>query len=104
MPDKNEVPITVEAETGVKADSEGRYKLIIDTTGMPEGEYLIKGDGDVKGVNILRKEAKNASATVELRARGHIREGVAGADEAIPPAQPGRDMGVAARLTEWLGL
>jgi len=104
MPDRNEVPITVEAETGVKADSKGRYKLVIDTTGMPEGKYLIEGDGDVKSVSILRKEAKNASSTVEPGAGGQIREGVAGADEAIPPAQPGQDMGVAARLAEWLGL
>ena len=71
---------------------------------MPEGKYLIEGDGDVKSVSILRKEAKNASSTVEPGAGGQIQEVVAGADEAIPPAQPGQDMGVAARLAEWLGL
>ncbi len=46
------VPIKVEAETAVKADSEGRYSLAIDTSGIPAGDYNIEGDGDSKTIRI----------------------------------------------------
>ena len=46
------VPVKVEAETAVKADSEGKYSLTIDTTGIPAGDYNIKGDGDTKTIRI----------------------------------------------------
>ena len=46
------VPIKVEAETAVRADSEGRYSLAIDTSGIPAGDYNIEGDGDSKTIRI----------------------------------------------------
>jgi len=114
IPGKNEVPITVEAETSVVADSKGRYKLIIDTTGIPQGEYLIKGDGDAKSVQILGKDksAKNeiepGMATSSAREfeteERSLPEEVDAKENVNPPAPSSQSKGVIARLTEWLGL
>jgi len=72
MPGANEVPITIEAETGVLADSGGSYKLVIDTTGIPEGDYLIEGDGDEKTVRILSKGESSSSALAISEAEKEI--------------------------------
>ena len=113
IPGKSEVPITVEAETRALADSKGRYRLAIDTTGIPEGEYLIEGDGDAKTVQILGKDKphKNdvkpgASASPASKTEGEesVNEEADAADEATPPAQSGQGKGVFASLAEWLGL
>jgi len=123
MPGANEVPITIEAETGVLADSSGSYKLVIDTTGIPESDYLIEGDGDEKTVRILSREGSRSSA-----AAGSVAEKEIAADKekneinisaaasesageksvkeekAIPPAESGDTKDVISKLTEWLGL
>ena len=110
LPGKSEVPITVEAETRVVADSKGRYKLIIDTTGIPEGEYLIEGDDDAKTVQILSKDKNNVkpSATTssdsESNAEKLVQEEAGAEEKSTAPAQSGQSKGVVARLTEWLGL
>ncbi len=52
MPGSLEVPVTVEAETQVQADSAGRYELAIDTSGIPAGDYRIEGAGDTKTIRI----------------------------------------------------
>jgi hypothetical protein len=52
LPAATVVPVKVEAETAVKADSEGRYSLAIDTSGIPAGDYNIEGDGDSKTIRI----------------------------------------------------
>ncbi len=131
IPGKSEVPITIEAKTSVVADSKGRYKLIIDTTGIPESEYLIEGDGDAKTVQILGKDKKHVSAAEGSKGENTAGSGVdknginpdAGAgsasesiteksvqkesgaiDNASPPAQSGQSKGVIASLAEWLGL
>ncbi len=113
IPGANEVPITIEAETMAKADSKGRYKLVIDTTGIPEGEYLIEGDGDSKTVQILSKgkPPKNeikpgqaASSNSELEGGESVNTEAEAADKTSPPAQSGQSKGIIARLTEWLGL
>lgn len=46
------VPVKVEAETGIKADSTGSYSLVIDTSGIPAGDYIIEGSGDSKTIRI----------------------------------------------------
>ncbi len=46
------VPIGVVAETTTKADSEGKYTLVIDTSGIPDTEYKIQGAGDVKTIRL----------------------------------------------------
>jgi hypothetical protein len=128
MPGANEVPITIEAETGVLADSSGSYKLVIDTTGIPEGDYLIKGDGDEKTVRILSKEKCrpsalaiseaekeiaaykdkieiNLSAAASESAGGKsVNEEVSKEEKATPPAESGDTKDVISKLTEWLGL
>jgi hypothetical protein len=52
LPGATDVPVKVVAETAVRADSEGRYSLAIDTSGIPAGDYHIEGDGDSKTVRI----------------------------------------------------
>jgi hypothetical protein len=52
LPGATAVPVKVEAETAVRADSGGRYSLAIDTSGIPAGDYHIEGDGDSKTVRI----------------------------------------------------
>jgi len=46
------VPVTVQAETAVKADPSGRYRLAIDTTGIPAGDYIITGAGETKTIRL----------------------------------------------------
>ncbi len=46
------VSITVDAETTVAADSSGEYELVMDTSGVPEGEYRIRVGSEEKVVSI----------------------------------------------------
>jgi len=43
----SDVSVSVSAETTVYAGSDGSYRLAIDTTGIPEGDYRIRGAGDL---------------------------------------------------------
>ena len=131
MPGKNEVPITIEAETMARADSKGRYRLTIDTTGIPEGEYLIEGDGETKTVRILKKDKspsrapdgsvsdketgedrdKNgvmpgapASSTREIEGKESVQNEADAEEKATPPDDSGQGKGVVDRLAEWFGL
>jgi hypothetical protein len=52
LPGSTAVPVNIEAQTQVKADSAGKYKLIIDTSGIPAGDYRIQGAGDVKTIRL----------------------------------------------------
>ncbi|MDM7913171.1 MAG: carboxypeptidase-like regulatory domain-containing protein, partial [Methanotrichaceae archaeon] len=72
LPGATVVPVNVEAETVVRADSEGKYRLTIDTSGIPAGDYSIKGDGDSKTIRI----GSPASAPAAIPAdRGKEEEG-----------------------------
>jgi len=46
------VTIEIDAKTTVTADPGGKYKLTIDTTGIPAGDYKIEGAGDSKVIKI----------------------------------------------------
>ncbi len=46
------VPVQVKAETTVYAGPDGRYQLSVDTTGVPVGDYRIRGAGDVLVLSI----------------------------------------------------
>lgn len=56
------VPVKVEAETAVLADSKGKYSLTIDTSGIPAGDYRIEGNGDSKTIRIGSPSAAATSA------------------------------------------
>ncbi len=60
LPGSTEIPVTVEAQTQVQADSAGKYNLAIDTSGIPAGDYRIKGAGDSK---IIRLGGGDSSTT-----------------------------------------
>ena len=52
LPGSTQIPVNIEAQTQVKADSAGKYKLAIDTTGIPAGDYRIQGAGDAKTIRL----------------------------------------------------
>ena len=52
LPGSTEVPVNIEAQTQVQADSAGKYKLAIDTSGIPAGDYRIQGAGDAKTIRL----------------------------------------------------
>lgn len=52
LPGSTEIPVTVEAETQVQADSAGKYNLAIDTSGIPAGDYRITGAGETKVIRL----------------------------------------------------
>ena len=70
LPGSTEIPVTVEAETQVRADSAGKYNLAIDTSGIPAGEYRIAGAGDAKVVRL----GGGSSSSVSTSGKGN--EGV----------------------------
>jgi hypothetical protein len=60
------IPVTVEAETQVRADSAGKYNLAIDTSGIPAGEYRIAGAGDAKVVRLGDGSSSSVSTSSEV--------------------------------------
>lgn len=52
LPGALQVPVRVTAETAVRADSQGRYIMTIDTSGVPAGEYRIDGQGETKTIHL----------------------------------------------------
>ncbi len=52
LPGSTVVSANVEAQTQVKADSTGKYELVIDTAGIPAGDYRIQGAGDSKTIRL----------------------------------------------------
>ncbi len=60
LPDASAVPVKVVAKTSVKADSNGKYSLAIDTSGIPAGDYNIEGDEDYKTIRIGAPAAASA--------------------------------------------
>lgn len=60
LPGSTVIPVTIEAQTQVQADSAGKYNLAIDTSGIPAGDYRIAGAGDSK---IIRLGGGDSSPT-----------------------------------------
>lgn len=83
VPGSDEIPITIEAETLVRSDSSGRYSLAIDTTGIPEGEYRIEGDGDIRIVHLGGQDKSRLPASYgdELLGTEKEKEKKMGTDE-----------------------
>jgi hypothetical protein len=52
LPGSTVVPVNIEARMQVRADSTGTYKMVIDTSGIPGGDYRIQGAGDAKTVRL----------------------------------------------------
>ena len=59
------VSVEATAHTEAKADERGDYRLIIDTAGIPGGEYTIRGAGQTK---TLRIDGSSSSAATTSRA------------------------------------
>jgi hypothetical protein len=66
LPGSTEIPVTVEAETQVKADSAGKYNLAIDTSGIPAGDYRIAGAGDTKVIRLGDGSSSSVSTSSEV--------------------------------------
>lgn len=72
MPGVATVPVEVVAETAIKADSLGRYSMVIDTSGIPGTEYRITGAGDSKTVSIGDSaQSKSTAGSEDEPARSH---------------------------------
>jgi hypothetical protein len=52
LPGSTQVSVNIEAQTQVQADYAGKYELIIDTSGIPTGDYYITGAGDAKTIRM----------------------------------------------------
>jgi len=86
------VPVAVEAETTVKADSSGRYELIIDTTGIPAGEYRIQGGGESKTISLGGSGSTSSGTSVGTSAgAGDARAANAGSSSASGSAEQAED-------------
>jgi hypothetical protein len=66
LPGSREIPVTVEAETQVQADSAGKYNLAIDTSGIPAGDYRIAGAGDEKVIRMGSGSSSSISTSSEV--------------------------------------
>lgn len=69
------VPVKVEADTTVKADSDGIYRLAMDTSGIPAGDYSIEVDGDSKTLRIGSPAASASKASADKVEAGDEGEG-----------------------------
>lgn len=81
------VLVEVTAETEAKADESGDYSLIIDTAGMPGGEYTIIGAGQSKTLRI------------DSTSRPSISSGTASSPKAAP--QPSTPTEITGEVLEW---
>ena len=54
LPGVTTVSVRVDAETAVRAGSDGSYQMVMDTSGVPEGKYNIRAGRDEKVVMIGR--------------------------------------------------
>jgi len=52
LPGATSVPVKVSADTTVQADSKGQYSLVLDTTGVPAGDYTIAGGGESRVIHL----------------------------------------------------
>jgi hypothetical protein len=52
LPGAASVPVKVSADTTVQADSKGQYSLVLDTSGVPAGDYIIAGGGETKVIHL----------------------------------------------------
>ena len=66
LPGSTAVAVSVEAETEVKADSQGRYLLDIDTSGIPAGEYRIEAAGETKTIQIGTTSPSSSSSSQNI--------------------------------------
>ncbi len=68
------VPVEIEAETSVMADPQGEYTLVIDTSGMPSGEYRIEGQGQAKTIRIGQSQADRSDGDNEHSSASQVEQ------------------------------
>jgi hypothetical protein len=52
LPGAASVPVKVSADTTVQTDSKGQYSLVLDTSGVPAGDYVIEGGGETRVIHL----------------------------------------------------
>ncbi|MCX6677693.1 MAG: hypothetical protein NTU95_07080 [Methanothrix sp.] len=92
LPGSTQVPVNIEAQTQVQADSVGKYELVIDTSGIPAGDYRIQGAGDAKTIRLGGGGSAPASA---------LAAGNEGADETLPKKQEKKPVEINRETVEW---
>lgn len=92
LPGSTVVPVSVEAQTQVQADSAGKYELVIDTSGIPAGDYRIQGAGEVKTIRLGGGGSAPASAPAS---------GNEGAGETLQKKQEKKPVEINRETVEW---
>jgi len=95
LPGSTAVPVKVEAETQVKADSQGNYVLDIDTRGIPAGEYRIEAAGVAKTIKIGSTQSASSSSG------GSLAQEENGGSEAIPVKQTAKPVEITPYVVRW---
>ena len=96
LPGSTDVPVEVVAETQVMPDSEGKYSLVIDTTGIPAGEYRIEGAGDAQTIRI-----GGPSPTSELSSSSQGKEDRDSGSEITPAEQNETQVEITSAVVQW---
>jgi hypothetical protein len=89
LPGSSAVPVSVQAETRVVADNSGNYKLNIDTSGVPEGEYRIDAAGESKTVYMGQKSSQASNIVREAP------------DSELIQTQPATDLAITSDVIRW---
>jgi hypothetical protein len=63
LPGAASVPVKVSADTTVQADSKGQYSLVLDTAGVPAGDYTIAGGGETRVIHLGTSAAAPSEST-----------------------------------------
>lgn len=107
LPGSTEIPVTVEAETQVQADSAGKYNLAIDTSGIPAGDYRIAGAGDSKIIRLGGGGASTVSTSSAGKAGSVGSEGAKRSDgenakgEESSTGQTTKSVGINQKTVHW---
>ena len=110
LPGSTVVPVDIDAETQVTADSNGQYRLTIDTTGVPAGSYRITGQSETKTI-CLGGSCTNAlsapqtslvdSDTQSSEIDVHDAFSGSNADRGTSTKKTGKSVGVNAETVKW---
>jgi len=95
QPGSSQVPVEVAAETQVKADSNGKYSLDIDTSGIPAGEYRIEVAGETKTIQVggLSQEKSIGSDAISST--------TSSSEDEMPVQQMAEPAGITSETVHW---
>jgi hypothetical protein len=100
LEESSPVSIEILAGTTVKADSNGKYSLDIDTSGIPIGDYKIEGSGKSKVIKIGGSPGSKAGGASDTKEKTGSNDG--GSSEArLSPIVPMKSLPVTPDAVMW---